>query len=961
MPTQNILTDPPTVLRLCGTLELQIAGQEIAGALPGGQATALFARLAMSSRPLSRDELQGALWPGPPVSDPRAVLSTLLSRLRRVLGPEAVSGRAQVQLTLPPPVWLDVEAARVAVQTAREAMAVAAWPRLFEQCRFAREILERGFLPGHDAPWIDACRSDLEDLHLAALELESRAGLAAGEPELGRAERAAACLIAIAPYREVGHRLLMEALERKGNVAEALRVYEGLRVLLRDELGTAPALELRSVHARLLTGGPPGGPPMKASGGGTSADPRPVTRAASPAATFVGRGHELDHLEALRRSGSRRLIAVAGEPGIGKTRLVSEFVDRAEASGALVLHGRCDEETLVPYQPFIEALRGYVARCPVEQLRRQLGESGPELSRILPMLRRRLPDLPEPPSAEPQTERFRLFELVAAFFSQIEASAALVLVLDDIHWADRPTLQLLRHLLRTRDGDGDSPLTLATYRTTEIGSATSELLAELRREQLVESISLAGLGAAEVSALLADWAGAPPPSELARAMHEQTQGNPFFVEEFLRYLAEAGAASPGNGRWSADIDLGGASVPEGVKHLVGRRLARTAPHTRRVLVIAAMIGERFSFDALERLTELSGEALAEALEEAVAAQLIAEQPGAFGAYGFSHALIRETLRAELTVTRRVLLHRRIGDTLEELYAGNVGPHLAELAHHFAEAAQDHDPARAIDYGERAAERAEGMLAYEEAARHYGRALRALDLGALPQKARRCELLTARGEAERLAGDPAHRETLLEAAGVASALGDPERLARAALANNRGFFSSSFRVDAERVSVLERALEAYDTADSPTRARLLAQLSVELVADPDWDRRLSVSDEALAMARRVGDPETLALVLDLRFVTLWGPRTLPERRMIAAEARDLAASLRDSLLAFYPALFGAHAEMELGGLAEAAVLIARARALATELGQPTLSWYAAVSRAKHALITGAAEQRRAARA
>ncbi len=191
MPTRSILTDPPTVLRLCGTIELQIGGQEIAGALPGGQATALFARLAMSSRPLSRDELLGALWSGAPVSDPQAVLSTLLSRLRRVLGPEAVSGRAQVRLTLPPPVWLDVEAARVAVQTAREAMAAAAWPRLFEQCRFAREILERGFLPGHDAPWIDACRSDLEGLHLTALELESRGGLAAGESErpLSRSSR----------------------------------------------------------------------------------------------------------------------------------------------------------------------------------------------------------------------------------------------------------------------------------------------------------------------------------------------------------------------------------------------------------------------------------------------------------------------------------------------------------------------------------------------------------------------------------------------------------------------------------------------------------------------------------------------------------------------------------------------------------------------------------------------------
>ncbi len=762
--------------------------------------------------------------------------------------------------------------------------------------------------------------------------------------------RAARTLIAIAPYREVGYRLLMEVLESEGNVAEAVRVYERLRVLLRDELGTTPALELRLMHERLLTGSAPDG-----SGAGTAQSPglqrAPIS--VPPRAAFVGRANELDRLEALRSSERRRLIAVAGEPGIGKTRLVSEFVGRAEADGALVLFGRCDDETLVPYQPFIEALRGYVGRCPIEQLRRQVTDGGPELSRILPALRRRLPDLPEPPRSESETERFRLFELVAGFLARIEASAPLVLVLDDLHWADRPTLSLLRHLFRSRDGDGRPPLIVATYRSTEMEEAASEALADLDREGLLWRLSLTGLGAGDVAGLMAGWAGAQPPPELAREIFDETAGNPFFVEELLRHLAEAGGVAPGGGRWAPDLaGMDAMGVPEGVKHVVARRLSRIAPDARRVLTIAAAIGREFSFDVLERLTDLSGDALAEALEEGAAAQLISEQPGAFGLYTFAHALIRETLYEDLTLTRRVLLHRRIGEALENLYAHSLAAHLAELAHHFYQAAQDGDPAAAIEYGERAGEHAALQLAYEEAARHYEHALRALELAPQRQEERRCELLIGRGEAERRAGDPAYRQTLLAAARLAAELEDPQGLARAALANNRGFFSSTGGIDEERVSVLQSALEAYDAQDSPIRARLLAHLGVELVPDPDWDRRARLSDDALAMARRTGDPETLAIVLNQRFGALWGPRTLSERVAIAAEATKVAERLDDRTLAFHPANFAAHAAMEAGKLEEADAFLVRARALADEVGEPTLHWFETVARAKRALITAA---------
>jgi len=213
MASTGTATEPRTVLRLCGGVELEIAGRSVAGALPSGQATALLAYLAISEAPLGRDELIDALWPLGSPADPQAVLSTLLSRLRRVLGSEALAGRGQLELRLPQPVWFDVQAAGDAVEEAREALAASAWSRLLERCRLALDILGRNFLPGYEAPWIDACRRDLEDLHLAALELEARGGLAVGEDGRERAARAARTLIVMAPYREVGYRRALQGHE----------------------------------------------------------------------------------------------------------------------------------------------------------------------------------------------------------------------------------------------------------------------------------------------------------------------------------------------------------------------------------------------------------------------------------------------------------------------------------------------------------------------------------------------------------------------------------------------------------------------------------------------------------------------------------------------------------------------------------------------------------------------------
>lgn len=413
-------------------------------------------------------------------------------------------------------------------------------------------------------------------------------------------------------------------------------------------------------------------------------------------------------------------------------------------------------------------------------------------------------------------------------------------------------------------------------------------------------------------------------------------GNPFFVVEMLRHLAESGPRDE-HGDWAAGDGRPQMGVPDGVKDVIVRRVARLGRGTHGVLSVAAVVGRGFDLAVLCGVTDLGEDELVETLDGAVRARVIEEVPGAAGRYVFSHALIRETMYGELSATRRSLLHRRVAVALEAAHDGDGERPLDELAHHFAEAATTGDLVKAIAYSADAGERAVGQLAYEQAARHYRRAGSMIDAVERPLlDHQRCDLMIAQGDAERRAGDPRYRATLLRAAGLARALGDPDLLARAALANNRGFFSKSSAIDRERVAVLEAALDACAPGDTTTRASLLSNLAVELVADPDARRRAQLSDDALAMARRMGDPPTLVRTLNYRFVALWGPRTLEARLESSREACGLADRVESPVLEFHAAYLGCHAAIEAGDLALADKLIARAGELAGRLGQPILS-------------------------
>jgi predicted ATPase len=674
---------------------------------------------------------------------------------------------------------------------------------------------------------------------------------------------------------------------------------------------------------------------------------------------FVGRTKDLEALAGVYAEvvgGSRRLVLLCGEPGIGKTRLAAEFALRSHEEGAIVLYGRCDQEALLALQPFVEAMRHYVGACPLQGLAGRLPLVSGELRRIVPELADRIPDLPEPLAGDPDGARSRLFEAVSALLCEAAQNTPLVLVLEDLHWADKATLLLLKYLVRYRREA--RLMMLGTYRETELDSddPLSALLAELGRERLLERRALTSLDAVAVSELVGAHAGDEASPELGRIVYERTEGNAFFVVEMLRHLVDSGVIASAGAEPESGIAVGRLAVPQAVKDVIAQRLADLGHETNDLLESASVLGREFELDVLQRLSDLEEDELVDALDSAVRARVVEEVAGAAGRYTFSHALIRDSAYGGLTATRRALLHRRAGAALERAHGGELEPYLAELAYHFAQAGFTSELNKAIDYGTRAGEQALSQLAYEQAAAHFRRTAELIGPTAPVRLQRqRCDLVIAQGEAERQAGDRAYRQTLLDGADLAQHLDDSERLARAALANNRGFFSSLEGVDRDRVSVLRAALDGYDSTDSPTRAALLALLALELLWDQDWRLREKLSDDAVAMARRIGDPRTLALVLTQHGMTQLAPQTLPERIANLREAGQLADRLKDPLLAGHAASLGAHAAMNAGDLDQADHLLTRLAAVAEQLGQPVMRWYDILARTKRCLISGPAEE------
>jgi class 3 adenylate cyclase len=599
-----------------------------------------------------------------------------------------------------------------------------------------------------------------------------------------------------------------------------------------------------------------------------SADVLPPVITAATGFPLVGRAEhvaQIDRAWSESSEGGTRVVLLAGEPGAGKTRLAAEAARRVAERGGLVLGGRSDEHVPVPYQPFAEALAFQVE---LDGRHVVLGALGNELQRLVPELGGVVPGLGAPLDAEPDAERIKLFDAVRAWLGANAAVEPVMMVLDDLHWADLGSVLLLRHVAIS--APVPRMLVVATYRDTDLDRAhpLSSLLGELRRTGSVIRLLVQGFGADEVETLLAAAAGHALDDDalaLAHDVHAETGGNPFFVSEVLRHLVETGAIEQRDGRWVAADARASIVLPEGIRDVVGRRVGVLPDDTQRVLSTAAVVGPEFGLDIVAAVSGLDDDATLDALEPALHAQLLREV--GVGEYRFAHALVQSTLEGELSGTRRALMHRRTGEALEKLY-GDDPVFVAEVARHWAASGQ-RDRA-AIGRIRRAAEHALTQAAPAEAVRWYRVALDLVD----DDRHLEAELLALTGKAEFLAGLQSAHDTLLEAARQADRVGDGDLMCDALqVSTRRASTATEAEVDAEKMALLARALTMVGTDEPGRRALLLTALAFECIFTGDIDRRLALVSEAEALLDGITDPvEESRVRLEIQQATPYSRQT-----------------------------------------------------------------------------------------
>jgi DNA-binding SARP family transcriptional activator len=936
-----------TRVHLCGHLEIVWDGERLEAALPGRQGPLLFAYLTLHrARPVRRDELIDALWSdeGPP-PDGDGLLRPLLSRLRRALGDGRLDGRAELRLLFPGDAWIDWEFAHESLRAGRASLASGDHAAGWEHARAGLAVAERGLLPGFEAGWLERFRTELDERRIELLETVALTGVMLGEGELHDAERAARLAVEGAPFRESARAALLQVLRRRGNVAEALFAYDEFRGLLRDELGSAPGPQLLALHAELLRAELPTATPAAAAAG-DPADALPARLAQTLRSPWVGREAVLGRLrEEAERAASERtgLMLVTGDGGIGKTRLVAELTTRLE--GFDVLYGRCDEEELFAYGPWVDMLRPALAPMGEDELADLLGDGAAELARLLPELGTRLDLAAAPVAGDPDAERRRFFDAVSALLRRLARRRPLLLVIDDLHWADRSSLLLARHVARRPDLG--QVVMLGTFRDTELdpGHPLPELIADVERDRDVVRVRLTGMDDTEVAELIGAWHGHAVEARTVRAIRDETDGNPFFVKQLVRHLEEDGRAG--------ELHVGGGfGVPAGVRDVIARRVARLPEAAGRVLAVAALIGRDFDYELLEAVAGLPEEELLDVLDAAVRAALVVEIPDTAGRYSFAHALLRTALASELSVTRRARLHLRIGEAIERFHSAQLEPWLDELARHFGEAGpQGVD--RAIDYAERAADRAASRLAYDEAV---GLLAHAVDLRRRhgpADLAGIARLEIALAAAEKDAGRPdAARASYVRALDAAREAGAVTSFAWAALGHSGGTWEHFGREDPASVALLEEALDRLPRETSSLRAQVLARLAVLLCyAEAAAERVLATATEAVAMARVTGDPDAMVAALIAAQFARWLPGRAHDRLAIADELVGMTEQ-RGVLGCIAEAhLWRATALVELCRIDEADADLARHAEIAEQLQQHQLLGHRDALRAMRALLDG----------
>ena len=694
-----------STLRILGPVEL--TGPAGPVRLGAAKERCLLAVLALHlGEAVSQDQLAEALWGEHAPRSATNALQNYVLRLRRALqhadGVQIVTDPAGYRLEAP----ADVVDARLAERLIAEGREAAAAGDPATAARLLRQALAlwrgRALAEFTDQPFAQAEATRLEELRESTREDLVDAELALGHHHdlIGELE----AMVASHPLHERRWAQLLLARYRDGRQAEALEGFRALRRTLRDELGVDPSPELQDLHDRILHQDP------------ALAWRPPEQAPAPPAGPLHGREDELRRLLATydaAAAGAAKVVTVLGEAGIGKTRLLQELAASARRRGALVLFGRCLEGAWVPpYQPFVEAVTGYAAQVGAARLRADLGPAAGPLTRLVPGLREVLPDVPTAEPLQPDEERLRLLDAVARFLAGLSRHGPVVLVLDDLQWADASTLVTLRHIARVLVGH--RLLLVGAYRSGEVGPELADALGALRTETEVTAVHLHGLAADALRGMLGALAAATVSEALADTIQRETRGNPFFAREVLRHLLETQAIQPdADGALDAGLPL--EAVPEGLRDVLARRRARLSPDANRFLDTAAGFEGPFPFAVVAEVAEMEDVAALAALDEILDAGLV-EPDVAPERYQFGHALIRHAIYADLNPSRQVRLHRRVAHALEAARtASPARVAAAEVAAQYQHSAVLPGAEAGVAPAMEAAEQAQAASAHAEAA------------------------------------------------------------------------------------------------------------------------------------------------------------------------------------------------------------------------------------------------------
>ena len=919
------------------------------------QRCVLASLLLRANQVVSLDRLIDDVWGELPPLDPMAAIHAYVSRLRRALEPDRPAGSKESMLVRAPPGYR-LDTAVDAVDSRRFERLVHEGSHALEHgdAQFAAGLLERALslwrgealadLRG--AEFVRAEATRLDQIRLRTLEELFEAQLALGRHESVVAE--AGRVLAAHPYRERLRGQLMLALYRCHRQVDALRVYSEGRTVLAEELGLelSPRLQqleddilLQKTHLDWRPAAE--GSRVKSVEDGSDA----TAAAARSRAVFVGRDAELAALTASWNravDGERQVVVVSGEPGIGKTRLAAELALIARHDGGTVLRGQAHPHTVVPYEPVAEALAALATEAPLADLRGDVNDAGAMIGRLAPGLAGRVIDLAESNRADPATDRFRLFEAVANLVERVAERAPLLVVLDDLQWADRGSWLLLAHLTRPRVAG--RILVIVIARDTQPFEATQQAILEDMRRDGAQQIKLCALDEEAVCDLVVARLGATP-GDVPGAIASRSSGNPFYVEQILDSLAdrEVAVAQP-----LERADVAGIPVPERVIDLIGQRVSALSPATARVLRIASVQGAFFDLDVVGEVSGIGGDELLDALDEAIMARLIIEEQGSLGLYRFAHALTVDALHAGISVTRRAAIHHRVGLALESI------PRVRDeqpgvLAHHFLSGGRDlvRGAAYAGDAGVRALE----QLAHEDAAMLFERGLQVL-AGRDDGEVVRTDLLLGLAEARGRAGDvTAAREALTDAARQSRQIGDADRLARAATTATRGYLTVLPEPDDIPVALLEEALAHLGHEDSARLVRVMSRLAVGLYFSSDRDRAVAISRDAVEMARRLGSDLGLGHALLSHHLALQDPAHIGDRLRVAAELKDVAERAGDPELELCSRYLPVADHLELGDLNAADRAISLCEPLIARTQQPLLRLLPAQHRAMRAILTG----------